>query len=922
MPNYSTEQLKAGLQAANAAGDIESVNEIAALLDAQKASPSSVAGEFSAFQDKRRKNFTPPASMSPMSAYSQMNRLPIDEQTEAAGAVVRTAGPIVGSMVAPQLMPAMAPAISASLGGMAGSAVATAGMDMPMREKLSDLTLSSTPIKSGGGLKGAGINAASGYTTGTAANALQTGEFNPVSGQGLFGAAVPLTMGSIAGAGNAIRRGRAAAEGVKASRGTNSLLSEALPEYSKLESKVFHDGSNEILTRALSEADTGLAQMIKQRFPSIPDTSLMTGRLSQELGKLDAARKTHAKLLSRANRMKKALGKSRALGRIAHPQQARAASQAAIEATNAGFVAREGLEKLFNGNSPKFGGTGQGARMERIAEITKSADDSVSQSLDDLYKAADIGENDIVATLADTKQFFRAASARGKGLEGNAARKRVQSLVREAFDENGELSLEGFKSLRGRIAKELDGDAAFANDASRIAGAAYDVVSQGAGKTMSRTMPNKYTNWLDAQAFAAQNFKVRDAGVVQAMRNGDSEVLISRILKEGKGAAVREIDDYANLIARQSPEAAEAFRVSTNRVVRDGVIDSAMNRTIDAPALNTIDAGKLAQTLTAMRKNGFDIADIGFGDKDLVSALSRLSQGKNKQGFDIETIAQLADDVAGLGVSKAVAKVRYSRELRNYAIQRGLPEARKKAAYEMRNTQKARVSADTAFAEVKKLEGDDLIKLMENSNIKLSKDFASNAKWVDKLLTLDPSSVKKVMETLRSSNRSADADLIASTAVAKMFRGVLDGTGDALQVNRKAIEKAFLSDGSDAAMNSLKAMVGERGFNELNNNLISPLRRLYAATDDLAASGSGNLAIKPFVRTGVGQARFALPIEPILRWMRAGKYNTLYKAVVDPKYARHAKAAGYVLENIKDPATKTALLQYSKMDEGAPQDGR
>ena len=73
------------------------------------------------------------------------------------------------------------------------------------------------------------------------------------------------------------------------------------------------------------------------------------------------------------------------------------------------------------------------------------------------------------------------------------------------------------------------------------------------------------------------------------------------------------------------------------------------------------------------------------------------------------------------------------------------------------------------------------------------------------------------------------------------------------------------------------------------------------------------------MRTGVGEARAALPIEPILRWFRARKYNTLYKAVVDPKYARHAKAAGYVLENIKDPAARTALLQYSKMDESTPQ---
>ena len=918
----SPEQLAAAYKRAKADGNIEAANELATLLNASVASSGSISTDFSNFQAKRRSAERESTRRTGASlalgpgggAMAQGISQTPAEQSFNTG-IARYLPAIAGSIAAPYLAPAMNATLAASLGGGIGALTSGKALDLPPNEMIADTVLAMTPLRAGGGWRVGAQNAVSGYATGTVADAMQTGEFNPASSQGMMGAGMPTAMEAVAGVGRTISRGRAAAESIKNARGTNALLAEALPEYGALESKVFHDGSNEILNRALKEADMGIAQLIKQRFPSIPDTSLMTGRLSMEIGRLEVARKNAATLAARAQRMEAELAQSRELGRAVRPEQVRAAQEAALEATNASFVAREGLEALFNGNSPKFGGTGAGARMERIEAVTKVADDSVTRSLGDLYKAAGINENDIVVTLADTKEFFRNAARRGEGLEGNAAREKVEELVRSAFDEQGNLTLEKFKALRGRIAKELDGDAAFSNDASRIAGAAYDVVSSAAGKTMSRTMPEKYTNWLDAQAFAAENFRVRDVGIVQAMRNGDSEELISKILKEGRGKATGEIDDYADLIAKQFPEAAEAFRRETNRVIRDGVIDLAMNRTLDAPALNTIDAGKLAQTLTKMRNNGFDIADIGFGDKDLVSALSRLSQGKNKQGWSIETISQLADDVSSLGVSKAVAKARYARELRNYAIQNGLPAARRRAAFQARNTQGARVSAQDAFAEVRKLEEDDFIKLMEDGNMRLSKDFSSNAKWVDKLLTLEPASVTKIMGTLRSSGRGADADLIASTAMAKMFRGILSGTEDGLQINRRAIQKAFLEDGSDGAMNSLQAMIGNEGFSELKRNLIDPLKRLYKTMDEMVSGPGGGMIVKPFTRVGANNARFILPIEPIIRWMRAGRYNLLYKAVVDPRYARHAKAAGYVLENIKDPATRTALLTYARQDE-------
>ena len=83
----------------------------------------------------------------------------------------------------------------------------------------------------------------------------------------------------------------------------------------------------------------------------------------------------------------------------------------------------------------------------------------------------------------------------------------------------------------------------------------------------------------------------------------------------------------------------------------------------------------------------------------------------------------------------------------------------------------------------------------------------------------------------------------------------------------------------------------------------------------MVSGPGGGMIVKPFTRVGANNARFILPIEPIIRWMRSGRYNLLYKAVVDPRYARHAKAAGYVLENIKDPATRTALLTYARQDE-------
>ena len=868
---------------------------------------------FAEFQKERAQNFTPPASQSPTAAYSQVGRLPISQQTESSQTVSRVGLPILGAMAMPGLLP-VAPWIAEAVGGAVGSFFGSTVAGAPANEILSDVLLGATPFRAGGGLKGVVQNAAVGYTSGTLADLLASGEFHGISTQGTLGAAVPTATGIVGGVGRLITKGRKIAEDIFNQRESNALLSEALPNdpgILNLESSVFKDGLSMMLKETMANGTVGIANAIQRQFPNIPDTTLLTGKLAKEIGVLEEARKKATQLEQQAAKMEAGLREAREIGQSVRPEQVRAATEASLQAASARLVANSGLESLFGATIPRLEDIATGARMKSVANIVEKADKSVRNSLEELYDVAGIGENDVVATFKDVKAYMNYASRKGQPLEGDTIKKKVNELVQKAFDpKTGTITYENFKDLRQRIAKQLADNGEFASNANRIASEVYEIVTKGSGKTMRRTDPVKYKKWMDAQAFAAENFATREAGVVDALRSGDANRLLSLILEEGAGPALNQIDDYARLIGKKDPAGAVEFKKEINRIIRDGIIDKAADRKI-----GTIDPGKLAQSLKELKTKKFNIADIGFDDADVVSAMSTLSQGKDARGWPIERFQQFVDEAAKMGAKPAAAKMLYGRELRDYAVKNGLSAARKRMSFQMRKTRNARVKANDAYAEFLKLEADPLIKLMDDTNLRLSPDFLQNSTYVDKILTLQPEGVRAVMDTLRSSGRGADADLLTVAATAKMFRDVLDGPADALSINRAALEKLFTDEASKVQRNSLRQMLGDKQYQLLYDNLIIPLNKFYQSTDAVERGMRDVLPLSPFTRVGEGNLRVIVALQSLVRLYRQGKYNTLFHAVVNPKYANRAKAAGYVLENIQDPVTKAALLSYAAMDE-------
>lgn len=871
---------------------------------------------------------------------------------EAAIPVIRYGAPVVSALAGPAGW--LGGAVAGVLGGFTGETIAQAAeKSTGKRDEIdwdrvgAETIRSGTPIgKAGGLLKTIGANVFSAAGSEAAAGYVESGEVSPID--------MALAAGSVGGLqGVGGVAGKVGELGSRASfierrRLAPPMLSELLPGVAESEARLYARG-NKIVTKAAENLDVGMAQLIAKEFPQVAGVPQVAAELAQSVKTLDPLRREAAAARDAAIAANEAVEAFRRTGQGDAREIVSAAKERALDALKAKNAYAFAVRNALGSSEPVLSDIAKGQRMTRSAEMVQAADAVNSERIGKLYGDAGIGQNDTVVTKQDVEGFLRAAARPDRGLEGMGARARVRSLlddyyqVRRVKQPDGTfknvtfLTLEDFNGLRSRIANDLQGDSQFADKANRIAAEAYQSVSKAADKYMRRTMPDRFSAWKKATKEAADNFAIRDTDAIVALRDGDSDRVLSSILDEGpSGPSYKAIMRYADFLGREggtSPEVAMAARDGFLKdffgTLRDGVLDKAMNR---ASGSNLpLDPKKLASTMAELYSK-FPEGDraveaLGLGTRQQINALARITTGRNEAGFTIDEVSKFLSDSNELGLNVATGRLEYARELRKQAIKGRLPTVGAQSKELKARQRKAQLSDEEARNALVAAENDPLVVFLNDTSMKLSKDPAQNANFIKKLLTLDADTAAGFRSALIRSGREAQASLISQAAATDVMRSILRETPDrVMQIDPKASHDLFRAPAQQQKRDALKAVMGTTAYNNLMNKWAGNIEEINAALYRASQKTSDfGREFERGARLGrqVGQREGGGPfiwirssVGEIADMARAGQYTALYKLLIDPKTSPGFGKAGYDLEKwlAAQPTNAIALRLWQQED--------
>jgi hypothetical protein len=798
-----------------------------------------------------------------------------------------------------------------------------------------DTIRGSVPIKKYGTfwgtlLKNAGVGAADEAL----ASYVQSGE---VDGMGVGGAgALTGGLSSLGRLGGSVNRRVAQGQELASTRGRDGsvLLSEVAPSMDATETMLASKG-DKLVQESLNNLDVGLADLITRDFPNLVSTTEVATELGRLTRQVEPLRKAAQSAAAASRKADEALNAFRTNASVAAPAAVKKAKELALEAIKSKAAYEGAVKNAFGETLPDLSEMARGRRMERSAAMVEASDGVTSAKLNELYGAAGIGPNQPIASRKDIEGFLRAAGRPGKKLEGKVARARIRAEIDNAFTDGETITREQYEELRSNIADRLTAEGMLPKKANAIAAEAYRVVSQGANKYMKRNMPEPHKAFLIAQKTAAKNFDVRDADAIVAMRNGDAQGVLDAIVAEGgKGPSFKSIQKYADFLGEAanpndtaSVAAAEgakkAFLNDFFGIARDGVVDGAMNKASGSNM--ALDPKKLAATLGKLEAEGFPVESLGLGSRQQISALARLTTGRNQAGFTIDEVGKFLEDSKAIGINPAAQRVEYNRELRRLAMQGGISGIQKQGKRLKALQQAAKLDDEGAQAALNAAMNDDLVMFLNDTKMKLSRDPAQNADYARKLLSMDASLVRQFMGKIESSGRTASANQLREAVATDVMKSMLksDPSGG-LHINTQAAFDFFQSTDNQKQRATMQAVLGDDRWFSLLNDYGSALQALNRTLDtvkgkqssimsDVQQGARGRLPIRGTGGALIGSV--ATNLKSVVDLVKGGQYKILYKVLIDPEWAPKFKAAGGDLEKFaSQPVNATALRLWAEED--------
>jgi len=945
-------------------------SDIAALVDADSAQqPTQQSGA--------RNNPMLPIVVEGMS----VGEMPLSQHLNQGATAIRYGGPVVAGLAAAPFtggMSALAAAATMSgVGAGSGALSSTIAQLMEVasgerrelsgRGIMSEAALAATPTKVTGGAMGRFLaNVPSAIATSEISRWLELGndKYSPKpkdTGEAvsryLMPAAITGPLSLIGGKGATVAEGVSRADEIKKARmGGGVTLTDVFPSMSKLEAGQLSSGS-EVAHSALQSMDVNITEEVARAFPTAQGNSALASdlykhvnsltRLQDEAVKAEGAAR-NAAILAQDAKIK--------LGAEMPGLEAKA-KEAALEATKSKLLYKAGVSTIFGFNAPDLTAVAQGRRIENVAALATAAKDATKSAIGELYAKAGVGVNEPVASLNGVLANIDSMAGVGGKLEGNIARNDVKKAIIRAFPQpeptsevldsfgrpmatptaDTTISLEGYRNLRDKIAANLVKDGEDPKAANRIAGAAYAAVRDASDTFVSDTRPGTFTSWKTAQAAAASEFKARETNAMGMLADGKADELYDKILKEGAGPVVAEIKAYQSVLtstfdrtnpngAGEALKASQLFGDGVNKLIRDAAIDRSINRGIGLDRdFRNVNFAKLTEELQSLASRGFDPYGLGLGSKEQIASIARISASAKNGGYTVAELDQLLNELPGIGVDAAGARIDYQRAVRDEMLSSGAVSREAETKRISAAAGKAKLNSDAIQAVYDKAAKDPLVQLLNRTDMKLSKDVVDNIQWVDRLLTVGPEAAADFADALTKSGRGTELTKIREAATATVMRRFNPVGSGPQKSNLQNISDFFFSGNKDSEIGreTLRSIMGSSEYDNLLGKYGKPIKDILATQKLLQQSDS---AVREIINPGAIRLRgsvggIAANI-PILREMigleQAGRYKTLYTLYIDPKWAPRFAAAGSNIDKFvaNNPVNATVLkLAMSQDDE-------
>ena len=616
--------------------------------------------------------------------------------------------------------------------------------------------------------------------------------------------------------------------------------------------------------------------------------------------------------------------------------QGQAAAPGALEAVRAAKLKAfadeatysQSWQKLMGKNAPDLKDIALGERNAAIAQAGEVARDARDLVVSEAYKKAGIDENDAIVSVGDILNKAQ------EKITANASRADFVAAVKSAFGEDPATIIDrtSFIEARDKLAAAITqrNPGIDLSAATRKASQYYQTMKEASLDFIGREAPDKLAPYQAAQARAAKFFDAADSKAYQLLAKGDAEGFYKAA--KATGASANSVYDQAMKFTKALREegagaVADGLEKSINTAIRDGILDNVANKGTGFVGSRIYDPHALVRELQGLQDAGFPVGKIGLGNVKDIQALARISATYGGNGFTTSELNNYLNNVEKLGLDRAAARLRYEKAVQTSFLETD-PAKRLQNAQRIRGeARRAGLDASQQEAIAKQLESDPLIKFLNEPGSETAmgivKDPAKNTGLAETILTLEPTMVRRFMGSLRASNRGQQADALQKSVIASVFGKFGKGTNE---IDLAGVLNTFRNPENQGAVDSLRAVLGDQGYQSLVRNVVNPL-------DDLAKSyeRAGQPLPNSFhqLRTAITAAKAAKEmslrqsgtyfltnsLRGAIEALQNGEYNLMHTLFINQNTAPQFARAGYDLNRfMQQPANAAAVKLANALD--------
>jgi hypothetical protein len=682
--------------------------------------------------------------------------------------------------------------------------------------------------------------------------------------------------------------------------------------------------ANEKAISAMENALVGPSEGFAELRRNAPDLFPLTEDIRKNIGVLEPLYQSAKKSRDEAARLMQQAQDMQIQGLAEAPAALEAAKLQNLKAFSEDYTYKLAWEKALGKSAPKIQDISLGERNNALRIAGEVARDARDVAVSAAYKAAGIGENDAVVSVADI------LNKADKKITANATRAEFKDAILSAFGDDPAAVIDrtSFIEARDRLAAAITQKTPGIDPtlATRKANQYYQTMKEASLDFIKRERPEQYSLFDAAQKRAAKFFDATDTKAYDLLAKGDANAFYKAAKETGKstGSIYDQASRFAEVLKQEgAKDVADGLMKSINTAIRDGVLSEVTQRGTGLQGSRPVDASALVRELQSLHDSGFPVGKLGLGTVKDIQVLARIAGAGKGAGLTTSEANRFFDDLERLGVDRAGARLRYTRAVRDSFLDTtaaGRLQAAQRARGEAR---RAALSAQDQEQIANNLKNDPLIKFINEQGsetaVGLSKDPAKNAKFIETILTLEPNTVSGFMDALRKSNRTGDAAKLEKAVVASVFGKF--GTGSS-EIDLAGILDTFRNPKNEPVLQSLKAVLGQQGFDSLKRNVVQPLDQLAKSYERAGtplpssfnqlrtAITAADAVRKQSLRT-TGTYYLTNSLRGAIEALQNKQYNLLHALYIDPNTAPKFARAGYSLNKFVQQPVNAAVVRLA-----------